>query len=265
MKKSKKTWLWSIEHEDFAGTSYLFGTVHLRATKVFGFLEAGLEKLEECQAVATEFNLDEAKDQSTANALDLPEDYDLQEYIGKKGFEKLAKIFLRQTGMPLDSFSSMHPFVLTSLLTQAILPDELRMSLDETIWHVGKEMKKVPYGLESYESQIALIQKMPLKKQVKQLKDVVRNFKKFKKSQHKLMSLYADGELQRLNKMALKQAKGFRKVMVYNRNRDMVDRFLEIAKKETLFAAVGAGHLPGQKGMLRELKKRGCKIKGLRN
>lgn len=263
MKKSKRTWLWSVEREDLAGTCYLFGTVHLKAEKVFGFLEAGLSKLESCQAVATEFDLDEAHGLSMANSLDLPEDYALVDYLGEKRLAKLSKIFTRETGLPIDSFLKMHPFVIISFLTQAIMPDEMSLSLDETIWRVGKDMNKTPHGLETYASQLALIEKMSLKKQVKQLKDITQQFKKFRKQQNKLIDLYANADLPRLNKIALKQAKGFRKAMVFDRNRNMVKQFLEIAKEESLFAAVGAGHLPGEKGMLRLLKKQGCKLKAI--
>jgi len=265
MKKSKRTWLWSVDHNDLAGTCYLFGTVHLKAEKVFGFLEAGIQKLEECQAVATEFNLDEAQGRSTGQVLDLPEDYALSDHLSAKRMAKLEKIFMRETGLPIDSFLNMHPFVITSLLTQAIMPNEMSMSLDETIWQLGKDMEKTLHGLETYDSQIALIQKLPLKKQIKQLKDITRQFKNFRKQQKKLVELYAKADLARLNKVALKQAKGFRKLMVFDRNKHMVEQFLEIGKKESLFAAVGAGHLPGEKGMLRLLKKAGCKIKGLKN
>ena len=261
MKKSKRTWLWSVDRDDLAGTSFLFGTVHLKAESVFGYLDAGIKKMEACDAVATEFNLDEAQGLSTATSLDLPEDYALSEYLGKRKLAKLEKIFERETGLPLDSFINMHPFVISSFLTQAIMPDEMSLSLDETIWKVGKDLGKSPHGLETYESQIELIQSLSLKKQVKQLKEIIQNFKTFGKQQNKLIELYAQADLPKLNKMALKQAKGFRKAMVFDRNKNMVEAFLEIAQKESLFAAVGAGHLPGEKGMLRMLKKAGCKIK----
>ncbi|NNE29318.1 MAG: hypothetical protein HKN16_06760 [Saprospiraceae bacterium] len=52
-----------------------------------------------------------------------------------------------------------------------------------------------------------------------------------------------------------------RKTMVYDRNTQMVESFLSIAKGTTLFAAVGGGHLYGRKGMLPMLKHSGCRIR----
>jgi len=250
-----------VEREDLAGTCYLFGTVHLKAEKVFGFLPKGLECLKQCDAVATEFNLDEAIGQSSANSLDLPEDYSLNNYLSTKMIAKLEKVFFRELGIPMDNFQNMHPFVITSMLPQSVMPDEMKLSLDETIWQLGKELNKSPHGLETFASQMKLITELPLKKQAKQLKGIAKDFSKFRKQNRKLVDLYANAELARLNKLALKQAKGFRKLMVYDRNRKMCLSFLEIAKNERLFAAVGAGHLPGEKGMLRMLKQDGCVVK----
>jgi uncharacterized protein YbaP (TraB family) len=52
-----------------------------------------------------------------------------------------------------------------------------------------------------------------------------------------------------------------RKLLLYERNTIMAERFAEIARQESLFCAVGAGHLSGKKGLLRLLKKEGFKVR----
>ena len=74
---------------------------------------------------------------------------------------------------------------------------------------------------------------------------------------------YQQGDIQRLYKAAKKDAKGMRKVLLFDRNILMAERFSEIAREKTLFCAVGAGHLPGQKGMLRLLKKDGFTVEAV--
>jgi uncharacterized protein YbaP (TraB family) len=51
-----------------------------------------------------------------------------------------------------------------------------------------------------------------------------------------------------------------RHVLLYDRFLKMVNSFEKIAAGQSLFAAVGAGHLAGGKGVLRILKKRGYTI-----
>jgi uncharacterized protein YbaP (TraB family) len=51
-----------------------------------------------------------------------------------------------------------------------------------------------------------------------------------------------------------------RSALIYRRNQHMARAFADIAREKPLFCAVGAGHLPGGKGMLRLLKQRGFRI-----
>jgi uncharacterized protein YbaP (TraB family) len=57
-----------------------------------------------------------------------------------------------------------------------------------------------------------------------------------------------------------KNAKGLRKMMLYHRNEVMAGRIAALARQQSLFAAIGAGHLLGGKGVLRLLKKEGLKV-----
>ena len=54
-----------------------------------------------------------------------------------------------------------------------------------------------------------------------------------------------------------------RRVLIFARNARMAERFDELAREQALFAAVGAAHLPGGKGMLRLLKHRGWRVRAV--
>ena len=49
--------------------------------------------------------------------------------------------------------------------------------------------------------------------------------------------------------------------MIYDRNEIMSARISDFAKRNSIFVAIGAGHLSGQKGVLRQLKKEGFLLK----
>ena len=78
-----------------------------------------------------------------------------------------------------------------------------------------------------------------------------------------MMQWYREGDIRQLFQVAKKDARGMRRLLLYERNASMVKRFSEIALGKSLFCAVGAGHLAGAKGMLRLLKKQGFKLKPL--
>jgi uncharacterized protein YbaP (TraB family) len=72
---------------------------------------------------------------------------------------------------------------------------------------------------------------------------------------------YETSDIQKIFKSAKKSTKGLRKVLLYDRNKIMAQRIAVMAKEQSIFVAIGAGHLGGQKGVLRLLKKNGLKIR----
>ncbi len=54
-------------------------------------------------------------------------------------------------------------------------------------------------------------------------------------------------------------------LLLDQRNRNWVVKLKELMKDKSLFVAVGAGHLPGNQGVLELLRKEGYKVKPLLN
>ena len=77
-----------------------------------------------------------------------------------------------------------------------------------------------------------------------------------------MTELYEQSDILKLYKVTRKQAKGMRKILLFNRNDLMAKRIAQFASEQSLFASIGAGHLAGEKGVLRLLKKKhGFKVK----
>ena len=260
MRKRKNTWLWQLTGENLPGHSYLFGTIHSKDFRAFTFLENALSYLQECDAVATEFNLDEMESKSSSESLNMPSNFSLAEELGPRYSALLEKLFLRYIGFSSRSFHNMHPFVITSLLTEAVMNSDIPMSLDKTIWEAAKENNKSLDGLETYQMQMNLITKMDLSLQLRMIKQMLRNFKGFRKSQEKLINLYQKADLGTINKVTRKQSGGLRKKLLFNRNEFMADRIFELSQNKKFFFAVGGAHLPGKMGLIRLLKKRDIKV-----
>ena len=53
-------------------------------------------------------------------------------------------------------------------------------------------------------------------------------------------------------------------VLIYNRNADWLTKMPEIMKQKPTFFAVGAGHLPGDRGVLELLKKAGYTVESVK-
>lgn len=54
-------------------------------------------------------------------------------------------------------------------------------------------------------------------------------------------------------------------ILLDKRNKNWVEQLKSIMKKEPVFVAVGAGHLPGETGLIVLLRKEGYKVRPLEN
>ena len=251
MKKSSL--LWEISHPDFTAPAYLFGTMHVQDQRAFRFNSIVLEKLADCTAFATEFNLDEAANGMPPATIQLPAGQTYRDYLGPKQLEKLKKIIRQRTNIDIQPFVRLRPLILIQILTSQLLAKEEQYPLDEYLFRQAKAQGKILLGLESFPDQLRILEQLSLTAQFKSLIDISRNFKRFRQQILHTTLAYESGDVQRIFQAAKKSASGMRRVLLYQRNVNMVDAFFTYANQYQLLAAVGAGHLGGKKGMLRLL------------
>lgn len=272
MKKDKNTLIWQIippntveeRNPDNIGKggnpSYILGTMHVRDARAFQFEHIFYEKIVNCQAFATEFNLDEAQN-DTGFALSLPDNLQLSDLIKPKIYAKISRVVEQKIGLPLTNFNYLKPVMVTNLLTESVLSSDRMMSLDETLWRFAKENGRVLRGIETFDEQVEILNKMSLEEQVKGLKDLSANFTKFRHQLLSMARLYEQADIQKLYKAARRSTKGSRRLLLFDRNEKMAKRIADLSQEMTLCAAIGAGHLAGKKGVLKLLKDRGFEVK----
>lgn len=234
--------------------------MHVQDLRAFSNLQFIQEKINECESFAAEFHLDHTPNKA-AQKLAIPEGVTLKDLIPGKKYEKSRRILLKATGLDLDFFIHTSPFMLTGLIGSQLLGKEMPQSLDEYLWNFAKSNDKNLLGIETFDEQMEVLEKIPLPTQVNMLLGLSSNIKSFRQHTLHLAELYQQGEFQRLTKSVKKNAKGLRKLLLYQRNEIMAERIFELVKTETLFAAIGAGHLGGGKGVVRLLKKKGLTLK----
>lgn len=261
MSKAKHSLLWSINGDGLPGTSYLFGTMHVKDDRAFRHQEKVYGAMDQCDAFATEFNLEEMAQNAGAGIMDLADGQSLAELLPPKAYKKVNKYFQKVTGLELSHFDNAQPILITNLISERILSEDNAMVLDHQLWEYARQQDKILLGIESFEEQMQILAKIPLDYQVKNLTWIAKNFKRFRRQLLKMTELYAEGNLQQLHKSAKKSLKGLRKLLLYDRNYIMAERIGAMIQEQTLCSAIGAGHLGGKKGVLRLLKQQGLVVK----
>ncbi|MEN9609348.1 MAG: hypothetical protein RLZZ628_162 [Bacteroidota bacterium] len=260
MKKNKKSLIWSFQQEGSEKISYLIGTMHVRDARAFTYQNLFFQKILSCDAFATEFNLDEAAQNFSQSALMLPEGVQLKNLFTEKWYERITALFEEKVGSDLLPYDALRPILLVNILTEAILLKDAPQSLDETLWLFAKQNAKKLMGIETMQEQMDILQQMDVADQVKQVKDIARNFARFRKTLLRMTALYEEADIQALYETAKRSVKGNRKLLLYDRNERMAREIVDIHAQHSICAAVGAGHLAGKKGILRLLKLKGFNI-----
>ncbi len=237
--------------------SYLLGTMHIKLEKDKNWTVSIVEKIKECQAFATEFDLSQAKPEAIQQFSLLPEGQLISDLISPKKLRKLEQIFIKSAGLPIRSLLRFKPLFIQNLLTEKILSEAQTVSMDSELWEITAQMGKELEGIETFEEQLAVLNKIPLKYQVKSLILSGKNIGKFRKSLLKMTHIYETGDVQKIHKIAQKGIGGIRKLIIYDRNELMANRIFEKIQEKAIFCAIGAGHLGGKKGVLRLLKHKG--------
>jgi uncharacterized protein YbaP (TraB family) len=265
MSKSKKlkknTLLWKIINRNTLVESYVYGTVHLRDESVYFLLDKLKELIAKSDVFIAEYNLDDAGDPEIMNMLQLPNNKHIRELVPEKKYEKLHKQILKSFGMDLDRFGYFKPMVIENMLTEIMFDTDYDFPMDVILWNYAKELGKDINGAESTDGQIEIMRKLSVDQQMKSLIAIGRNPAKFKKKIMRIVSYYKEQNLRELHKKSLKSLGKLKKILVYDRNIRIVNTIDDFAKNKKVFAAIGAGHLYGEKGILRLLKHKGYKVK----
>lgn len=179
---------------------------------------------------------------------------------------KDVKHFLEDSlGLQMGRFKRMHPMYLLSQVQVQSFERDSSLPLDMYFNKMAKKQGKPVIGLERVSEQTAAFQTVPYDSTAQQLVKVARGKAKSsggKTSMKEMLDAYVQGDLDKLLKVTKEQnaSKGFVKDFLTERNRRMAKRAAKHLKEKTLFIAVGAAHLPGEKGVIELLRKRGFNV-----
>ncbi len=252
--------LYRLQTKKMGKPSYLFGTMHLQNDAAFTYKSIVLEKINACDAFATEFKLDEVDEARTTEYMNLPPGVFLETLLSPKKFNQIDTFLQTNLQIHLMAFNQSKPLIISNLITSSIFQQDMDLALDVYLYQYAKMQGKELLGIETFEEQLEILQKIPLESQVKSLKSLIKNFDKHRKEMKELSELYQQGDTKKLYELAKKGAKGFRKIMLYNRNKIMTERIVPLIHKKSVCIAIGAGHLEGKKGILKYLKNEGVEV-----
>ena len=235
--------------------------MHVKSEKVFSAFGQIAKHIDTCDAFCVEIDLDLARSPEMQQVLMLPAENSLLTLLKPKECQRLNSILKQLGGPPLEHIQYLRPMNLINLMSSLVMKEETDTILDMHLYRYAKDNGKRTFGIETLEEHINILNAIDLKTEIKQLKSILRNFSSFAKQHAKIMDYYVNGRIDKLYHHGKRSLGKWRKTLLLNRNIKMAERLHRISTEESVFCAIGAGHLYGKHGVICILKHHGALLK----
>ena len=269
--------LWKVSGNGLARPSYIMGTYHFAPASMIEKIPGMQQAFEGCDIVVGEIKNEEMMSQeaqmmmgmamiappdSTLDKLYSPEDYALIESVFNKYFGNM--------GVKLSQMNQLKPSAI-SLQMQAMQAVKYFPNFDATdlidmaVQARANEMGRPSEGLESIQEQTDLLFNCPLTEQAEGLLEACKKDDLFAVQSSALVEAYMSQDLNKIEEVMTNPEIGgddpeAMDALIYDRNRDWVVKLSKMMPERACLVCVGAGHLPGDQGLLQLLRDRGYTV-----
>lgn len=250
--------LWKIEGENLDKPSYLYGTMHVSSKIAFNLSDEFFDALKEVDAVALETNpefwLSYYRD---SGLIEVAEHfYQSDKKSNVSGFyEKFTTSSESNLDLIKSLFKSQEPMLNQLLFRYNYGQENYEETtyLDMFIFQSAKKSGKPIYSLEDFLESHFLAERSNLPDEDEDDSTPSKPID--------LETAYLERNLDLIDSLITKNySKNYRKYLLTIRNSNMVDGLDSLMPNESIFAGVGAAHLPGDEGMIQMLIDKGYKV-----
>lgn len=256
--------LWEISGNGLSAPSYLYGTMHLIDKKDFyvrPFIDSMLIQSEQ---VAFEIKLDDMAALMKMQALMiLPEGKTLESMMPAEDYEKLKKYLSDSLNTNIDLIKDQKPLYIMQLLAEKMIKGETE-SFEIHFFMLCMQHQKPISGLETVEEQMGIFDAIPYDEQMKWLMMEVNDPGLYDSVFTDMVQAYKKEDIEQLAALMKESSPElmlYEDIFLTNRNKNWIPKIEELIKTKTTFIAVGAGHLPGENGVIELLRKKGYTVK----
>lgn len=264
---------WKVEKPGNEKVSYILGTHHFAPNDVLETLPAIPAALENADKLYGELDMSTLSSPSTITIMQgyilAPADSMLNKVMSPAQLDSLRVVWNQVTGgqAPLEMVYQMKPAgigtQIAAMLAMQLFPKlDPTNGLDKLMQDKARALGKPVEGLETIEFQCEKLYNTPISKQVEGLMKTVNDFEGEKQRSVELSEAYIAHDLNRLEQLIKEEESDPEEYeqLLYSRNDAWVAQLVKEMPTESLVVVVGAGHLPGERGVLEQLRKAGYTV-----
>lgn len=254
--------LWKISGKGLTKPSYLFGTIHYHCQAASFNKPVLINAIKASSQVALEINLSDMNVLMAMYAKSMqPSGSSLVQLYSSSDYGIIDTTCRQFLDDSLANFDTKSPIDLLSTLYMSTAFTGCKgLPIDFLVVEMAKKAGKPIMGLETYAFQDSLLKAIPLSTQASWLLEFCKENEKTKSDFKALQKAYDNQSCSELYRLTLETSPEFaflKEALLDNRNEKWANFLLANMITESYFIAVGAGHLSGEKGLIKLLTQAG--------
>ncbi len=270
--------LWQVGGKGLESPSYIVGTHHFAPVGMVDSIKGLREVIGRVDVVYGELHEDSltsvSAQQSMMRALMAPADSTLDKVLSPEDYavvDTVVRKYMGVLGIGLEQLVGLVPIGLSvqlqALQAQLYFPDyDAQQQLDRTVQMLGREAGKDLGSLETVADQIHLLFDVPISEQAEALVEMCRCDDEYLDVTQQLADAYVSQDLEAMYRLVIDPVAGEKPTeeemerLIWSRNRKWVSKIEELMPSRSLLVCVGAGHLPGEQGLIALLRAAGYEV-----
>jgi len=270
---SSNSSLWRItKNGELEG--YLVGSIHFMKSNAYPLDPAFNKAFTRSNLTVFELNFEQLRSQilTLQRQLGMSEDgQSLQETLPTETYNKL-QTFADRIGLPLARLQPMEPWLAAQAVTGKFIQEseyDPNLGIDRHFFEKAKEADKTRIALETPKEQLEIFDELSQETQVKFLHNSLAQSERMIQQADQIVAAWEQGEITRLKQIMLNPMQNkFPEVyqpLIVERNQQWMVEIQQILQEQGKrpFIVVGAAHLPGNQGLIQQLREQGYSLKQL--
>lgn len=262
----EKSLLWKISGNGLKDDSYLFGTIHITCDATLDAIT--LNALENTKQLYLELDMDEKSMQmQMMQHMMMKDGTKLSTLLNAEDFKTVDEFLKKNLNMSAKLFDSFKPFMITTMLYPKMIDCPFQ-SVESVLMKVTEEQNEEVFGLETIEDQMKVFDAISYEIQAEELVKMAKgDLEKDKEEMNKMLKIYQkkdiEGMLKMMNDSDNKITSENQDILLNDRNKNWIPIMVKTMKDKPTFFGVGAGHLAGEEGVIKLLRKKGYKVEAV--
>jgi uncharacterized protein YbaP (TraB family) len=259
--------LWEITGNGLSKPSYLYGTMHVSSKLAYHLSDSFFVALANVSTVGLESNPDQWL--KNMKKMGLLEQLNNPNIYANANFYKDAFAVYPPDNQRYADILSNDPDIINNLLYRNNThknEHEESTYIDLFIYKAGTKLNKKIVSLEDFKTSLIMASKGTIKNPSESFDETKARIDYYK-VQNDINDAYRSGDLDAIDSLSqlTYTTKNTQRYLIEERNTILAHNIDSVSKTGSLFAGIGAAHLPGKNGVIEMLRRMGYKVRPVSN